>query len=253
MAKIKEFLEFLDLAVKVFIAVMAFFVFGLQKERLALQTTQVELQQKQLSLLQTQQTQSLVVAEKIIALLFEEKNKCLAEDQAFLIDFLIDTHNTYNTIKIIKADFIRASSARRSCSNAPAAGKGTTGKDEGPLPLVTPDNAGKAIREVSPPTTERPEGTAFVAVGAFDRAKKTFRNFAVPAATTMDDGSIAAGTVIKAFWSVYLRSNTSDTTDNANPKLGVLDEGSCAKVERSTPGVRGQTWALVRPVPCGAK
>ena len=191
------------------------------------------------------------MAEKIIALLFEQKNKCIAEDQAFLIDFLIRTHNAYNVVKINEADFLRASSARRSCVNA-VVGEGGT-KDEKPLPQVTADNAGKAIREVSPPTAERPEGMAFVAVGPFDRAKKSFRNFDVPATAARDDGSIVAGTVIKAFWAVYLRSNTSDTTENANPKLGVLAESSCARVERSMPNVRGQTWALVSPVQCPAK
>lgn len=254
MLKWKESLEVLDLLFKLGIAATGFLLFGLQKDRLALQTTQVDLQQKQLTLQQTQQTQSLVVAEKIITLLFEEKNKCIAEDQAFLIDFLIETHNAYNRVQINKSDFIRVSSGRRTCVDGAAAEKGGAGKGLATLPLVTSDNARQAIRESVAPASERPEGTAFVAVGQFDRDKKVFRNFAVPASAIRNDGGIEAGALLKSHWPVYLRSNTSDTREDANnPRLGVLAEGGCVKVERSMPDVRGQTWALVRPVQCGGK
>lgn len=91
---------------------------------------------------------------------------------------------------------------------------------------------------------------AFVSIGSFDAAAKSFRNFKVPPSATTPEDGIAAGTVVQARWWVYLRTNTSNTTENSNPVLGLLAENACAKVIQSTSGVRGQTWALVEPVAC---
>lgn len=244
MDKFKAYLEVLDLAIKVTLAVLVFLFFDVQQKQIALQ-------QSQLTLQQTQQTQTLVVAEKIIQLLFEEKNKCIAEDQAFLIDFLIDTHNAYNVVKINKNDFIRASSGRRSCASGPvsADAKLATEKNDGKLPLVNKDNASKVLGTVAT-TLGTGKGAAFVSIGSFDAATKEFRNFKVPPAAMTAEGGVAPGTVVQARWSVYLRTNTSNTTENSNPVLGLLTENACAKVIQSTPGVRGQTWALVEPVTC---
>ena len=251
MDKIKAYLELLDLAVKVVLAVLAFLFFGVQKDQLDIQQKQVDLQKAQFSLQQSQQTQTLAVAEKIIQLLFEEKNKCIAEDQAFLIDFLIDTHNAYNRVQINKNDFIRASSGRRACTSGPvsADAKAATEKNDGKLPLVDKDNASKVLGNAAT-TQATGRSAAFVSIGSFDAAAKSFRNFKVPPGATTPEGGIAAGTVVQARWSVYLRTNTSNTTENSNPVLGLLAENACAKVIQSTPGVRGQTWALVEPVAC---
>jgi hypothetical protein len=87
-------------------------------------------------------------------------------------------------------------------------------------------------------------------VGVYASDAKTFRNFEVPASAIDAEGGVAANTVIKARWAVYLRANTKVTTESQNQVLGIVEEGSCIKVLESFPSVRGQTWAKIEPVSC---
>lgn len=205
----------LDLLIKVTLAGLAFVLFGVEKERLGIEAQQLDIQQKQ-------QTSTLVVAERIISLLFEEKNKCIAEDQAFLIDFLIDNNNAYNRIQINKDDFSRASAARRNCTGGSVARDAATSAslNQGSVPVVNSEVITRIHKELqgkgvtvarAPDGQEEPSG--YVAVGALSASGTSFRNFVVPSDNVKPDGSIAADTIISARWSVYLRANTDNTEE----------------------------------------
>ena len=250
MDKAKTILDLLDLLLKVGLAIAAVAIFGMQEKRL-------ELEQKTQDLASSRQTSNVLVAEKIIELLFDEKSKCIAEDQAFLIDFLIDNNNHYNAIKIDKDDFYQASAARRNCVTGPVAADATAAtKVYGDLKTLTPSNVEAVSRELSSAVRvqvqgvgdEKPQG--YVAVGTFDSEAKTFRNFDVPSASIQGDGVVKAGTVIKAKWSVYLRADTSNTQSGNNSILGLVPGGGCAEVIESMPGIRSQTWAAVKLTTC---
>lgn len=253
MDRIKPLMESLDLLVKIVIAVLAFFIFQVQKDRLILEGQQIENLQKQ-------QSTNLVVAEKIISLLYEEKSKCIAEDQAFMIDFLIDNNNEYNRVKINKESFYRASAARRNCAGGAVAQDARTTASltaDGKVPILTrrdmqatQDRLEKEGITVAAAPTSSLKPSGYVAVGAFSPEKKIFRNFEVTSDLVGSDGSISKESVIQSRWAVYLRANTSDTDQGGNPILGLVKEGSCVKVLESFPGVRGQTWAAVNLVDC---
>ena len=128
----------------------------------------------------------------------------LSEDQAFLIDFLIDNNNEYNRIKISKQDFLRASAARRNCAGGSIARDSelSASLHQGKVPVLTSQDTPR-IREnlESKGLTIQPIGGAeekpsgYVAVGIFNAADKTFRNFMVPAGSVNDRGSIAESTI----------------------------------------------------------
>lgn len=255
----KSVLGVVDLLIKVTLAGLAFVLFGVEKERLGVEAQQLAIQAQQLDIQEKQQTSNLVVAERIISLLFEEKNKCIAEDQAFLIDFLIDNNNAYNQIKINKEDFSRASEARRNCAGGSVARDSATSAslNEGSVPVVDRHVIKKIHEElqsrgvtVAQAQNGQEEPSGYVAVGAFAASGKSFRNFVVPSDNVKQDGSIAANTIIKSRWSVYLRANTDNTEEGSNAILGLVKEDACLKVLRSFPGVRGQTWAAVKLVDC---
>jgi hypothetical protein len=87
----------------------------------------------------------------------------------------------------------------------------------------------------------------WVAVGRYN-GQLGFTNFSVfaPQLENVElTGAIAPDTTLRSRWSVFLRLNTSDTTQGGNPVLGVLTEGTCVKVRSSVPDLRGQTWAAV--------
>ena len=251
--KLKTFMESVDLLLKIVIAVLAFFIFQVEQNRLDLETKEIENRGKQ-------QASNLVVAEKIISLLYEEKNKCIAEDQAFMIDFLIDNNNAYNQILINKEDFYRASAARRNCltgSIAQDAETSTSLTDDGQLPVLTTEDISTTTEELATKgvTVVAASGadiapSGYVAVGAFSLNDTTFRNFEVEHDAIDQKGSIAQKTIIRPRWSVYLRANKTNTEHGANPILGVVDENSCVEVLESYPKVRGQTWAAVKLVEC---
>ena len=79
--KIKPWLDIADLAFKLSVAVIGFLLFGVEKQRLDVESTRNKI-------LKDQQELNLVVPDKIITLLFDARNKCIAEDQAFMLDFL---------------------------------------------------------------------------------------------------------------------------------------------------------------------
>ncbi|MFO1056214.1 MAG: hypothetical protein U1E53_04525 [Dongiaceae bacterium] len=125
----------------------------------------------------------------------------------------------------------------------------------GAIPFVTASNfsgifdklkAENVQVEAAPEASEKPDG--YVAVGSYDPATG-FRNFTVVGGKP-DGASIAAATLIKARWSVYLRSNTGNTDSGGNPILGLIRQEDCVRVLASYPGVRGQTWAAVKLAPC---
>jgi hypothetical protein len=87
----------------------------------------------------------------------------------------------------------------------------------------------------------------WVAVGRYN-SERGFTNFSVfePQLENVSlTGAIAPDTTLRSRWSVFLRLNTGDTTQGNNPVLGVLTEGTCAKVRSSIADLRGQTWAAV--------
>jgi hypothetical protein len=172
----------------------------------------------------------------------------------------IQEHEAYNDIKINKTDFYRASSARRSCTIGSVAHDAqlSASLHQGAVPVldtqviakVQNDLRGKGVTVARVAGEEEPSG--YAAIGAFTSDKKSFRNFEVPADSVRPDGSIAPNTTVQARWSVYLRANYDNTEEGRNPIFGIIAENAYAKVLKSFPSVRGQTWAAVKLVNCPA-
>jgi hypothetical protein len=67
------------------------------------------------------------------------------------------------------------------------------------------------------------------------------------------DGTIRPYDIVRARWSVTLRSNSRNLEDRqgyTGTSLGLLWGGECAKVIDSRLDGRLQTWAFVEIVPC---
>jgi hypothetical protein len=96
-------------------------------------------------------------------------------------------------------------------------------------------------------------GHGWVAVGHLDSRLYSDSNFDVNASTIRRDATIKPGEIIRARWTVTLRSNTRNLEDRqgySGSSLGLLWGGECTKVIDSQADGRGQTWAFIEIVPC---
>jgi hypothetical protein len=102
-------------------------------------------------------------------------------------------------------------------------------------------------------TNEDELGHGWVAVGHFDSKRYSDVNFNVPPHAMERDGIIKPHEIIRARWSVTLRSNSRNLEDRqgyTGTSLGLLWGGECAKVIDSRLDGRLQTWAFIEIVQC---
>jgi hypothetical protein len=102
-------------------------------------------------------------------------------------------------------------------------------------------------------TNEDDLGHGWVAVGRLSSGRYSDLNFNVPANAKEPDGAIKPQEIIRARWSVTLRSNTRNLEDRqgyTGTSRGLLWGGECAKVVDSLVDGRGQTWAFIEIVEC---
>ena len=96
-------------------------------------------------------------------------------------------------------------------------------------------------------------GHGWVAVGHLDSRRYSDSNFDVAASVIQRDGTIRQGEIIRARWTVTLRSSTRNLEDRqgySGSSLGLLWGGECSKVVDSQTDGRSQTWAFIEIVPC---
>lgn len=283
METIKRLLEVADLAVKVVIAVVGFLVVGAARNAYELQKMQYELQQQQATVQKTQAESAKLLAEQtktmaeaqtvtrkedaalvtlIVDLLFKQNLQCRTEDQAVMIEFLVDLNDHYNQIKL-GSRMPGAFARRRACEQNPAIladAKLTTQQAQGQIPDVDAANV-KAVLSSLNETAEfkmAASGTVeqqgkgadgFVALGR-STGSKGFANFEYLGGTPMVDANVPPGSVWRSKWSVYLRTNTNNTEEGSNPIIGVINEKTCVRIVETFPNIRGQTWAAVGLTPC---
>src|SRR5438067_5379901 len=102
-------------------------------------------------------------------------------------------------------------------------------------------------------TNEDELGHGWVAVGHLDSKRYSEVNFKVLPHAMERDGTIKPHEIIRARWSVTLRSNSRNLEDRqgyTGTSLGLLWGGECAKVMDSRLDGRLQTWAFIEIVQC---
>jgi hypothetical protein len=102
-------------------------------------------------------------------------------------------------------------------------------------------------------TNEDELGHGWVAVGRLDSERYSDVNFTVPPNAKNRDGTIKPREIIRARWSMSLRSNSRNMEDRqgyTGTSRGVLWGGECAKVIDSRLDGRLQTWAFIEIVQC---
>jgi hypothetical protein len=203
-----------------------------------------------------------VVVDKILNIFAEIHKQCLTEESTFFLDFLVKINNSYNDVKLDSSKLGPILSAQRTCTTSGGQidenAKIVQSAYAGVIPFVDRQNI-EAVQkqlldkgvEVSATSNDSHAPDGYVAVGIFDAASNSFRNFAVKPEAVEPGGGIKPEAVLKARWSVYLRANTQNTDTGGNPILGLIKEGDCVKVISAFPGTRGQTWAAVRLTACG--
>jgi hypothetical protein len=104
-------------------------------------------------------------------------------------------------------------------------------------------------------TNEDELGHGWVAVGRLNSERYSHVNFSLPEKAG-NPGTIKPHQIIRARWSVTLRSNSRNLEDRRGyegTSRGLLWGGECAKVIDSRLDGRDQTWAFIEIVPCPSK
>ena len=121
--------------------------------------------------------------------------------------------------------------------------------------LYTLDNRPSLVSntERAESTNEDELGHGWVAVGRLNSERYSDANFTDPPQATNSDGTIKPREIIRARWSVSLRSNSRNLEDRqgyTGTSRGLLWGGECAKVMDSRLDGRLQTWAFIEIVQC---
>ena len=102
-------------------------------------------------------------------------------------------------------------------------------------------------------TNEDELGHGWVAIGHLNSKRYSDVNFNVSSNAIEPNGTIKPQEIIRARWSVTLRSNSRNLEDRqgyTGTSLGLLWGGECAKVIDSRVDGRLQTWAFIEIVQC---
>jgi hypothetical protein len=237
---IRPWLESLDLLVKIIIAVVAFLIWGGEKERLAIQKEQAATEREVAESTKIKQEMNLAIVDKLITILSGFEQQCLSEDRHLFVEYLIRVNDAYSKVPFPPGAQDVIFGAHNNCG-----GKTLPIVDQANYTTIKPSAAEK-IEQLST-NKESPDG--YVALGVFDKSQNAYRNFhAVSGAS--NDGVAKEGTIMKANWSVYLRANTENTEGGANPSLGIIPEGGCIRILERRDNIRGQTWAAAKLAKC---
>jgi len=270
MEKIRSVVDIVDIAVKVVITTALFLLYGTAKEQALIDKVRADALASQATALHTiadtsksKQEANLVVVDKILNIFAEIHKQCLNEETSFFLDFLVQINNSYNDVKLDSSKLGPILSAQATCTTSGGQtdvnAKVVQQENNGVIPFVDQQNIQRVQKQLSEKgvtvaTTSNdshaPAPDGYVAVGIFDAASKSFRNFVVKSGTVDPDGGIKPEAVLTARWSVYLRANTQNTDTGGNPIIGLIKEGDCVKVISAFPNTRGQTWAAVS-LSCG--
>ena len=123
------------------------------------------------------------------------------------------------------------------------------------MELYTVENKPAPIpnNERAESTNEDELGHGWVAVGHLDSERYSEANFTVLPNAKNRDGTIKPHEIIRARWSVSLRSNSRNLEDRqgyTGTSRGLLWGGECVKVIDSRIDGRLQTWAFIEIVQC---
>ena len=102
-------------------------------------------------------------------------------------------------------------------------------------------------------TNEDELGHGWVAVGRLKSERYSDVNFTLPPKATNPDYTIKPNKIIRARWSVSLRTNSRNLEDRqgyTGTSRGLLWGGECAKAIDSRLDGRGETWAFIEIVQC---
>ena len=102
-------------------------------------------------------------------------------------------------------------------------------------------------------TNEDELGHGWVAVGRLKSERYSDVSFALPPKATNPDDTIKPHEIIRARWSVSLRTNSRNLADRqgyTGTSRGLLWGGECAKAIDSRLDGRGETWAFIEIVQC---
>lgn len=208
--------------------------------------------------------------------------ECMDEGHAPLLNVFIDVNNRFNDVKIDSAQIINVltNDSLKSAKCKASLDAATVLKTAGGIPTASSAGSGTGDPGGSPSRDQNrqfkeaaaqaaqayqgirpgdgvPKGAGnpadpagadgWVALGRFN-GNTGFTNFTVFGGfkgKVDGRGGLPPNLTLRARWAVYLRLTNADTARGDNPILGVLSEGTCAKVLQSVPDLRGQTWALV--------
>jgi hypothetical protein len=282
MDKLKQGFEILDLAVKVAIAIIGFFIVDAAHKAHELQRMQYELQQQQANVQKTQAESAKALAEQtkllaeaqtvtrkedaalvamIVDLLFKQNLQCVTEDQSVMINFLTELNDEYNKVKL-GSRIAGALNKRRACDqqNLAISRDAKLVQVDGLIPNVSASNVKGLLSSLklkpefeaaarSTDEQRRKGADGYVALGR-PSGSKAFTNFELVGGTPAIDANVPSGSIWRSRWSVYLRTNSSNTDEGSNPIIGVIEERQCVRIVDVFPNIRGQTWAAVGLTQC---
>jgi hypothetical protein len=262
MPALKDVAEALDLGIKGAIAVFAFFIYGQAEKQANISETIAKANEKvakaaeeEATSRKTTQDTNLVIVDKMLGIFADIRKECLSDDRKYIVHFLVEVNNRYNAIHFDDTMIGSILSAQRSCDSPDAKFVQKTSLGAGKIPDLTPQNIQqvndslKSDAPVQPISSEAALPDGYVAVGSI--GKEGFRNFSIVSQPVGSDANIIVPqALLKARWSVYLRSNTENTETDRNPIRGIIQENHCVQVLTPYPGIRGQTWAAVKLVEC---
>jgi hypothetical protein len=250
MAGLKEVADALDLLIKAAIAAGTFFIYTQAEKQAEFAEKMANATKNMAEAKQTTQGTNLVIVNRLLDLFSDIRKDCLSDDRMYMVTFLVEVNNTYNDVKF-KPDAINSIlTAEQHCQSRDATAVKNTALGAGSIPLVTPqniqelNNSLKSDAPVQPIPSEAEVPDGYVAVGS-----PTVQNFII-VAPPGGLGDVGPRTLLKAKWSVYLRSNTENTETGNNAIRGLIQQNNCVRVLKPYPGIRGQTWAAVKLAAC---
>lgn len=95
--------------------------------------------------------------------------------------------------------------------------------------------------------------TGYVSLGPENNyADSNFRNFLSDEKALKHLDALKKDAILKARWSVNLRTNTEDTDSDQNPSLAIIYDNECVKMEEDLPQdtIRGSHWVKVSLSKC---
>ena len=162
-----------------------------------------------------------------------------AEERRVFRSHWIATYNRYARVRLEQSEIAVLMEAGLR-SDGPVVTLAARPDAIAPGPVAGPPQAGPT------PSPVVPRGDGWVSVGRPGGPRYADVNFdLVGNAAFNPDGTLPAGTLMLARWSVNLRDSTDVTTAGGNKVRGILGASQCVKVIESRANIRGATWAFI--------